>query len=176
MRAQGMIYAHVATCACQRRAVTVERSSDPHGRLSKEDRSCYVLPVEFEWNPEKAAKNFRKHRHLPLKCSTGRLQQSLSRQDTKHADKSRNPPFVPLWQRGKEGDLRNLGALCASARGTVFPTSYSSRNLKYVWLGFHSTKLRRFSAIHWVVLWLTQTTRWQRTDTSQLACPVVVVS
>jgi hypothetical protein len=33
-----------------------------YGRLSKQDTSCYVLPVEFEWNPRKAAKNVRKHR------------------------------------------------------------------------------------------------------------------
>jgi hypothetical protein len=30
------------------------------------------------------------------------------RQERKEIQKS---PFIPLWQRGKEGDLKNLGAL-----------------------------------------------------------------
>ncbi|MFQ5799446.1 MAG: BrnT family toxin [Bacteroidota bacterium] len=38
------------------------QSFEACGRLSKEEKSCYVLPVEFEWDPKKAAKNLRKHR------------------------------------------------------------------------------------------------------------------
>jgi hypothetical protein len=31
-----------------------------------------------------------------------------------------------------------LGALCGFARDTVFPTSFSSQNFKYLWLDFGS--------------------------------------
>jgi hypothetical protein len=43
---------------------------------------------------------------------------------------------TPSTQRKTRTYIPNLGALCAFARDTVFPISFSIRNFKYLWLVF----------------------------------------
>ena len=54
-------------------------------------------------------------RFLPIKCSTERLQQSVSRQDAKTAKKNVFPPACAGTQTG----FSDLGVLCVFARGIL---------------------------------------------------------
>ena len=66
-------------------------------------------------------------RLFSLKYLTKSRQKFLSRQGAKSAKKSINPSF-PLCQRGKEGDLRNLGVICdVAAENRLLPLALPIR-------------------------------------------------
>src|SRR5712692_9601959 len=63
---------------------------------------------------------------------------STQRKTLCHFDQ-REKSFLDLSHSlGMTALARHLGALCAFARDTCFPTSSSSQNFKYLWLGFSS--------------------------------------